>query len=61
MQPWLEDASSLADAVRRGEVRAADAVEASLAAIAASKLNSVTYLDAEGAHHGPWGKVVSSE
>jgi aspartyl-tRNA(Asn)/glutamyl-tRNA(Gln) amidotransferase subunit A len=49
MQPWLEDASSLADAVRRGDVRSADAVEASLAAIAKSQLNPVTYLDGEGA------------
>lgn len=49
MKPWLDDASSLADAVRRGEVRAADALEGSLAAIAASKLNAVVYLDADGA------------
>jgi hypothetical protein len=27
MNTWLNDACSLADAVRRGEVRAADAVE----------------------------------
>lgn len=49
MESWLEDACSLADAVRKGEVRAADAVEASLEAIASSKLNALTYLDAEGA------------
>ena len=49
MQPWLGDASSLADAVRNGDVRASDALEASLAAIAASKLNAVAYLDADGA------------
>jgi aspartyl-tRNA(Asn)/glutamyl-tRNA(Gln) amidotransferase subunit A len=49
MKPWLDDASSLADAIRRGEVRAADAVEASLEAIAGSKLNALTMLDAEGA------------
>jgi aspartyl-tRNA(Asn)/glutamyl-tRNA(Gln) amidotransferase subunit A len=49
MNPWLDDASSLAEAVRRGDVRAADALEGSLAAIAASKLNAVVYLDAEGA------------
>lgn len=49
MQPWLEDASSLADAVRRGDVRAADALEASLGAIAASKLNAVSHLAAEEA------------
>lgn len=49
MKPWLDDFSSLADAVRRGEVRSADAVEASLEAIAASKLNAIAYLDPEGA------------
>ena len=49
MNPWLEDASSLADAIRRGEIRSADAVEASLSAIEDSDLNTVAYLDAEGA------------
>jgi aspartyl-tRNA(Asn)/glutamyl-tRNA(Gln) amidotransferase subunit A len=49
MKPWLDDFSSLADAVRRGEVKSADAVEASLEAIAASDLNALTYLDADGA------------
>jgi aspartyl-tRNA(Asn)/glutamyl-tRNA(Gln) amidotransferase subunit A len=49
MKPWLDDASSLADAIRRGEVRSADAVDASLDAIANSKLNALTYLDAEAA------------
>ena len=49
MKPWLDDASSLADAIRRGEVKSADAVEASLEAIANSKLNALTMLDAEGA------------
>jgi aspartyl-tRNA(Asn)/glutamyl-tRNA(Gln) amidotransferase subunit A len=49
MKPWLDDASSLADAVRRGEIRSADAVEASLQAIAESKLNALTFLDADGA------------
>jgi aspartyl-tRNA(Asn)/glutamyl-tRNA(Gln) amidotransferase subunit A len=49
MKPWLQDASSLADAVRRGDARAADALEASLEAIAQSQLNAVTHLDAEGA------------
>ena len=49
MKPWLDDASSLADAIRRGDVKSADAVEASLEAIANSKLNALTMLDAEGA------------
>ena len=51
MKPWLDDASSLADAIRRGEVRAIDAVEASLDAVAASKLNAAIYVDADGARH----------
>ena len=49
MNTWLKDACSLADAVRRREVRAADVVEASLTAIEKSKLNALTYLDADGA------------
>ncbi|HEY5640862.1 MAG TPA: amidase [Dehalococcoidia bacterium] len=49
MKVWLDDACSLADAIRRGEVRSADAVEASLAAIAASKVNALVTLDDEGA------------
>lgn len=49
VEPWLQDACSLADGIRRGEVRAADALEASLAAIERSQLNALTYLDAEGA------------
>ena len=48
MKPWLDDASSLADAIRRHEVKSADAVEASLEAIANSKLNALTMLDAKG-------------
>jgi aspartyl-tRNA(Asn)/glutamyl-tRNA(Gln) amidotransferase subunit A len=46
---WLDDACSLADAIRRREVRSSDAVEASLQAMAASRLNPVVTLDAEGA------------
>jgi|CXWL01.1.fsa_nt_gi aspartyl-tRNA(Asn)/glutamyl-tRNA(Gln) amidotransferase subunit A len=49
MKPWLESASSLADSIRNGDIRAADALEASLDAIAASKLNAVCYLDAPAA------------
>ncbi len=49
MKPWLGDASSLADSIRHGEIRSGDAVEASLDAIAASKLNAIAYLDADGA------------
>jgi aspartyl-tRNA(Asn)/glutamyl-tRNA(Gln) amidotransferase subunit A len=49
MKPWLNDASSLADAVRAGDVPAADVLEASLDAIEASKLNAAVYVDAAGA------------
>jgi aspartyl-tRNA(Asn)/glutamyl-tRNA(Gln) amidotransferase subunit A len=52
MKPWLDDACSLADAIRRGEVRSADAVEASLEAIAASQVNATVTLDAEAARRG---------
>jgi aspartyl-tRNA(Asn)/glutamyl-tRNA(Gln) amidotransferase subunit A len=47
--PWLRDASSLADAVRAGEVRASDVLEASLRAIETSRLNAIAHLDAGGA------------
>ncbi len=72
MKSWLGDASSLADAIRAGEVRSADALEASLDAIANSQLNPVTYMDPEGARRqaeaidarikrgedpGPWAGV----
>ena len=49
MKVWLDDACSLADAIRRGDVSASDALEASLSAIEASKLNPIVTLDAEGA------------
>jgi aspartyl-tRNA(Asn)/glutamyl-tRNA(Gln) amidotransferase subunit A len=52
MNAWLDDACSLADAVRRREVRAGDALEASLQAIANSKLNSIVTLDEEGSRRG---------
>lgn len=52
MKAWLDDGSSLADAIRRGDVSAADALEASLEAIGASKLNTIVTLDGEGARKG---------
>ena len=45
MKVWMDDASSLADAVRRREVRAADALEASLDALEKSKLKTVGMLE----------------
>ncbi|MCH8066864.1 MAG: hypothetical protein IIC90_13745, partial [Chloroflexi bacterium] len=49
MKPWLDDACSLADAIRGGDVLAADALAASLSAIDESQLNAVVHLDAESA------------
>ena len=49
MKPWLGDACSLADAIRSGDVLAADALAASLSVIERSKLNAVVHLDAESA------------
>ena len=49
MDVWLKDAGSLAEAIKAGEVRAADALEASLGAIEASGLNAAVYVDREGA------------
>ncbi|MDZ4278534.1 MAG: amidase, partial [Dehalococcoidia bacterium] len=50
MKPWLEDTCALAHAIRSGDVRSVDALEASLAAIAESQLNAAVHLDPEGAH-----------
>jgi Asp-tRNA(Asn)/Glu-tRNA(Gln) amidotransferase A subunit family amidase len=47
--PWLGDACSLVDAFRSGERKPADEVEAVLAAIAASRLNALPFVDAAGA------------
>lgn len=49
MKPWLDDSCSLADAVRKGDVKAVEVLEASLEAIATSKVNAVAHLDADGA------------
>ena len=48
-QPWQGDACSLVDAFRSGTVSPPEALEASLAAIDASELNTFTHLDAEAA------------
>ena len=47
--PWLNDASSLLEAFRAGEVTPAEATAASIAAIEASSLNAISHLDAEAA------------
>jgi aspartyl-tRNA(Asn)/glutamyl-tRNA(Gln) amidotransferase subunit A len=47
--PWLGDACSLVDAFRRGERSPADELDAVLAAISASELAAVPFLDASAA------------
>jgi aspartyl-tRNA(Asn)/glutamyl-tRNA(Gln) amidotransferase subunit A len=47
--PWQGDACSLVDAFRAGERSPAEELEATLAAIEASDLNCISYLDVEGA------------
>jgi Asp-tRNA(Asn)/Glu-tRNA(Gln) amidotransferase A subunit family amidase len=48
-QPWMEDACSLVDAFRAGTISPTEALEASLAAIAGSSLNAVSFVDEEQA------------
>lgn len=47
--PWLEDATSLVDAYRRGERNPVEETEACLAAIEASDLNAFSHVDPERA------------
>jgi Asp-tRNA(Asn)/Glu-tRNA(Gln) amidotransferase A subunit family amidase len=47
--PWLDDACSLVDAFRAGELTPLEAVDASLDAIEASNLNAFSFVDGEGA------------
>ncbi len=47
--PWQGDACSLVDAFRAGERSPVEELEATLAAIEASRLNAFTFLDAEEA------------
>jgi Asp-tRNA(Asn)/Glu-tRNA(Gln) amidotransferase A subunit family amidase len=48
-EPWADDACSLVDAFRRGERSPREELEATLAAIAASDLNSFSFVDADRA------------
>jgi Asp-tRNA(Asn)/Glu-tRNA(Gln) amidotransferase A subunit family amidase len=48
-EPWLQDACSLVDAFRAGTLSPTEALEASLAAISASDLNTVSHVDADAA------------
>ena len=47
--PWMQDACSLVDAFRAGELSPVEALDASLAAIDASTLNAFSFLDADTA------------
>jgi Asp-tRNA(Asn)/Glu-tRNA(Gln) amidotransferase A subunit family amidase len=47
--PWMEDACSLVDAFRAGTLSPTEALDASLAAIADSSLNAVSFVDEEQA------------
>ena len=47
--PWQGDASSLVDAFRAGERSPVEELEATIAAIGASDLNCITYVDADAA------------
>jgi Asp-tRNA(Asn)/Glu-tRNA(Gln) amidotransferase A subunit family amidase len=48
-QPWMEDACSLVDTFRAGILSPTEALDASLAAIADSSLNAVSFVDEEQA------------
>ncbi|HEY2213737.1 MAG TPA: amidase [Acidimicrobiales bacterium] len=58
-QPWMDDACSLVDAFRAGTISPTEALEASLAAIADSKLNAVCFIDEEQARATAAGADVS--
>jgi len=47
--PWLGDACSLVDAFRRGDITPVEALDASLAAMAKSKINAFSYVAEEQA------------
>ncbi len=57
--PWLGDACSLVDAFRSGERSPAEEMEATLAAVEASGLNCVSFVDAERARAGAASADVS--
>lgn len=57
--PWLGDMCSLVDAFRSGERNPVEELEATLAAVAASELNSVSYVDADSARQAAKSADVS--
>jgi aspartyl-tRNA(Asn)/glutamyl-tRNA(Gln) amidotransferase subunit A len=57
--PWLGDACSLVDAFRAGTISPTEALEGSLAAIEASELNAVCFVDEERAREAAANADVS--
>jgi Asp-tRNA(Asn)/Glu-tRNA(Gln) amidotransferase A subunit family amidase len=57
--PWLDDACSLVDAYRAGELSPLEALDASIAAIEASELNAVCHTDFEAARQTAAASDVS--
>ncbi len=58
-EPWLGDACSLVDAFRAGTISPAEALEGSLAAIDASQLNAVCFVDEDRAREAAASADVS--
>jgi aspartyl-tRNA(Asn)/glutamyl-tRNA(Gln) amidotransferase subunit A len=58
-EPWLGDACSLVDAFRAGTISPVEALEGSLAAIEASELNAVCFVDEERARESAAAADVS--
>lgn len=57
--PWLGDMCSLVDAFRSGERNPVEELEATLAAVEASKLNAISHVDAESAREAAKNADVS--
>ncbi len=58
-EPWLGDACSLVDAFRAGTISPTEALEGSLAAVGASSLNAVCFVDEERARDAAAAADVS--
>ena len=58
-EPWLGDACSLVDAFREGTISPSEALEGSLAAVEASSLNAVCFVDGERARDAATSADVS--
>ncbi len=58
-QPWLGDSCSLVDALRAGTISPSEALEGSLAAVEASSLNAVCFVDEDRAREAAASADVS--